>query len=94
MRETAVFLWGATGMACFAIGVYFLRFWQRSGDRFFVLFAIAFWVFAGNRVALLFVPSEQESARLGIYVIRLLAFLLIIAAVVDKNARRSRPAGS
>lgn len=91
MNDAAMFLSGATAMACLAIAVFFVRFYRRSGDRLFALFAAAFAVFAANRVALLLVDEENESARTGIYVIRLAAFLLIAGAIVDKN-RRARPA--
>lgn len=90
MTEAAVFLSGATGMATLAIGLYFVRFWRQTGDRFFAIFALAFWVFAANRVALLLIDDENESVRTGIYVIRLAAFLLIIAAILDKNRARGR----
>ena len=91
MTEAATFLSGATALACLAIGLFFFRFYRQSGDRFFALFALAFWVFAGNRVALLFIAEEDESARTVVYVIRLVAFCLILAAIVDKN-RGLRPA--
>ncbi len=91
MNDAATFLSGATAMACLAIGVYFVRYWRTTGDRFFAIFALAFWVFAANRFALLLIDEENESARIGIYVIRLCAFLLIIAAIIDKN-RAARPA--
>lgn len=89
MTELATFLSGATAMACLAIGLYFVRYWRRTGDRLFAIFALAFWVFAGNRVALLLIDQANESARIGVYVLRLLVFLLIIGAIVDKN--RARP---
>lgn len=91
MNEPATFLSGATAMACLAIAVYFVRFYGRTGDRLFAMFAAAFAVFAGNRVALLLTDEGNESARTGIYVIRLAAFLLIAVAIVDKN-RRAGPA--
>jgi hypothetical protein len=91
VSDGSIFLSGATALACLAIGLFFFRFYRQSGDRFFVLFALAFWVLAGNRAALLFVPEEEESARTAIYVIRLVAFCLILAAIIDKN-RGGRPA--
>lgn len=91
MNDAATFLSGATAMACLAIAVYFVRFYGRSGDRLFAIFAAAFAVFAANRVALLLIEEEHESARTGVYVIRLAAFVLIAGAIVDKN-RRGSPA--
>lgn len=93
MTEASVFLSGATAMACLAIGLYFLRFWRQTGDRFFAIFALAFWVFAANRVALLLVDEESESVRTAIYAIRLAAFLLIVVAILDKNRARTPAPG-
>lgn len=91
MNDLSAFLTGGTATACFAIGLYFLRFWLQTGDRFFVLFALAFWVFSANRLALVAIGDESESARTLVYVIRLAAFLLILAAIVDKNRSAARP---
>jgi len=38
------FLWGGTTVACWVAGLFLLRFWRETGDRLFVLFAVAFWV--------------------------------------------------
>ncbi len=84
------FLLGVTTMGCIAIALFFLRFWRTSGDRFFVLFALAFGTFAVNRFVLLFL-DEADEARTYIYFVRLLAFLLIIAAIVDKNRWPAEP---
>ena len=85
MNDLSIFLNGGTATACFGIGLYFLRFWLRTGDRFFVIFGMAFWVFSANRLALLAIGDENEAARTLVYVIRLAAFVLIVAAIVDKN---------
>lgn len=82
------FLSGASFLAAVAIALFFLRFWRETGDRFFALFALAFAVFSANRVALTFVDAEDEATRTWIYVVRLVAFLLIIAAIVEKNRAR------
>ena len=85
------FLLGATTMGCLTVAVFFVRFWRSTGDRFFALFALAFATFAANRFVLLFL-DEGDEARTAVYVVRMLAFLLIIAAIVDKNRARA-PAG-
>ena len=79
---------GASGMACAAIALFFLRFWRGTGDRFFVFFALAFAVFAVNRFAL--VPLDDE-ADVAAYAARALAFGLVIVGIVDKN-RAAQPA--
>ena len=83
------FLLGALVMACFAAGLFFLRFWRKSHDRLFILFAIAFWVLGVNRVGLTFV--EADETRTYLYMVRLLAFLIILIAIVDKNRARKAP---
>lgn len=79
---------GATAMASAAIGVFFLRYWRKSRDRFFLLFAVAFWIYAANRVGLATVGDEER--RLWLYAIRALAFVLILVAIVDKNRAAER----
>lgn len=79
---------GANVLACLAIGTFFLRSWQRSRDTFFLLFALAFACFAVNRLALAFVAERDEA--LGLYLVRLAAFLLIALAIVLKNRERMR----
>lgn len=80
------FLLGATTMGCLVVSLFFLRFHRSTGDRFFALFALAFLVFAANRFVLLLL-DEGDEARTIVYLARLVAFLLIGAAVVDKNRR-------
>lgn len=69
-------------------GLFFLRFWRDTRDRLFAVFAAAFWLLALQRalLALLAVPGEDGSVWL--YVLRLVAFLLILAGIVDKNRAR------
>ena len=79
---------GVTLLASAAVALFFLRFWRTSGDRLFAFFALAFLFFAAGRLALVIVDDEAES-RHYVYLLRLVAFLLIATAIVDKN--RSRP---
>lgn len=81
------FLEGATMLASFAVSVFFLRYWRDTGDRLFAVFAIAFALFGGSRIALE-VLDEANEARTWVYVLRAAAFLLIIIAVADKNLER------
>jgi hypothetical protein len=79
------FLAGAVVITFAANGLFFWRFWKKSGDRFYALFAAAFWVMALNR----FLPTSPNDAATDklplYYAIRLLAFLLILVAIIDKN---------
>lgn len=81
------FLTGIATCSCWGIMVFFLRFWVDSRDRFFLLFAAAFGVLSVNWL-LLSVWQPTGETRPFFYLLRLLAFLLIIAAVWDKNRPR------
>lgn len=85
-------------MATFAAsGIFFLKFWRASGDRFFLLFCVACWLLSLERVVLIFVraamgeenTSGPTEATVWIYLIRLAAFAFIISAVIGRN-RASR----
>lgn len=82
---TREFMWGLITMGELVAGLFFLRFWTRTRDVLFAAFAAAFWLLALNQalVALTDVPREDQT---WFYLLRLAAFLLIIAAVVAKNA--------
>jgi hypothetical protein len=79
-----LFLWGAFAFGATIAGLFFLRFYSETKDRFFLIFAAAFWVLALDRVALTLITPADEN-RHYVYLIRLVAFLLIIAGVLDKN---------
>jgi hypothetical protein len=78
---------GANVLACLAIATFFLRSWRRSADAFFMLFAAAFGVFAVNRF-IVAVADDRDDA-LVVYLVRLFATLLIVAAIVQKNRQRT-----
>jgi len=80
-------LLGMIAMTCFVAGLYFLRFWKSSRDRFFLFFAVAFWIEGMNRVILALAERLPENVPV-IYIIRLCAFSLILYAIVDKNRPR------
>lgn len=84
------FLNGVAAAGCLGVGLFFLRLWRETRDRFFALFGLAFWILALNWIALLWAAPEDEH-RHYFYLIRLLAFLLIIAAIVDKNRSADPP---
>lgn len=80
------FLSGLITMGFLIAGLFFIRFWKRTGDFLFGAFAAAFWLLALNQalLALSDLPLEERSS---IYLLRLAAFLLIIGAIVLKNRR-------
>ena len=81
---------GGIAVAALAAGLFFLRFWRTTGDRFFLYFALAFWIEGAHRLAL-YQWLGQDEASPYYYLPRLVAYGLIIAAIVDKNRKaRSR----
>jgi hypothetical protein len=78
---------GVLTLGFLTIGLFFVKFWRRTKDRLFLAFAVAFALLAANAAipVLLNVPSENQSY---IYLLRLVAFVLIIAAVLRKNFGR------
>jgi hypothetical protein len=84
------FLNGVIAAGYAVAGLFFLRFFGRTRDFLFAAFAAAFALMALNQalVGLLNVPREEQSP---FYFLRLVAFLLIIAAVLWKNRRVRRP---
>ncbi len=84
------FVSGLITMGFVIAGLFFLRFWTRTRDLLFAAFAAAFWLLAANQalVAIIDAPREERS---WIYLLRVAAFGMIIAAVVWKNKRSSEP---
>lgn len=86
----AYFLSGALMMSALVASLIFLRYWKRSRDRLFLWFSIAFAMLGVQRIALVVSAHVEEQKVMGLYLIRLLAFLLILAAIIDKNRTASR----
>jgi hypothetical protein len=82
------FILGLLVMACATAGLCFLRFWRKTRDRLFAIFAVAFWMLGMNWLLLSF--TRRDEANTALYAIRLAAFVLILLAIIDKN-RSPRP---
>ena len=89
MELTLHLVSGAIVMGYLVAGLFFLRFWQQTRDRLFLIFAVSFWILAVQRVLVTFTPATAETSP-GIYLIRLFAFVLILGAIVDRNRRGER----
>ena len=92
MSDVNNFLGGAIAAGYGVAALFFLKFYFRTRDRLFVLFCVALLMLGSTRVwmALLDEPNESHS----LYLLRLLAYLVILGAIVDKNLpRRSRAEG-
>jgi MFS family permease len=82
------FLSGAVTLAYFIASVFFLRFWRRTSDRLFLAFAIAFALFGLNQALVCLFDVYSESYSL-LYALRVLGFIAILVAIVDKQSARS-----
>ncbi|MEO7623943.1 MAG: DUF5985 family protein [Gallionella sp.] len=80
---------GASAMASAAIALFFLRFWKNTNDRFFLFFAASFLIEACERI-LMGSPERITADSPVFYLIRLVTYLLIIVAILDKNFRRNK----
>jgi hypothetical protein len=86
---TTAFISGASCVAAAVIALFFLRFWRDTRDRLFLLFGLAFAVFAVNRLLLTLIDDDSEGRTL-VYGVRALAFVMIAAAIIDKNRGAAR----
>ena len=81
------FMSGAVTMGFLVAAGFFARFWRQTADRLFLAFAAAFVLMALNQALAQWIGAADE--RVGYtYLLRVLGFVLILAAIVDKNLRR------
>jgi len=85
MTPLILFLSGVLTMGYLVASIFFLRFHRQSGDRLFAWFSAAFFILAVQRV-LVVALATSEYAEV-VYVVRLLAFVLILIAIWDRNRR-------
>jgi len=81
------FLLGLIVMSELVAAAFFFKFWRRTRDRLFLAFGAAFLIEAVNRVGTLFIDDPAAGNSI-IYSVRLLSYLLILAAIADKNRKR------
>ena len=83
------FLSGAVTMGFLVACLFFVRFWRKTSDRFFLSFAVAFFLLALNHAVAQWVGAADE--RVGYtYLLRVIAFVLILVAIADKNMSSGR----
>ena len=82
-----MFVYGMVTMGYLVAGLFFMKFWARGRDPLFIIFASAFWLLAAAQIllAILEIPREEQG---WVYILRLLAFALIIVAIIHKNISR------
>lgn len=83
------FLLGGIAVGCFAVGLFFLRYWRSGRDRFFLFFMLSFWIEGANRIGMALNDAWKEDSPVH-YFIRLVSYGLILVAIWDKNRRRGR----
>lgn len=80
-------LMGAIAAGWTLVGLFFFRFWRQTRDRFFLWFALSFWLEALNRVALGVLAGVSEDNP-AVYLLRVVAYGLILLAIWQKNQPR------
>ena len=75
---------GALTMGYAIASLFFLNFWRKSHDRLFAMFSAAFGILAVQR-PMLAVITDMQGETTWLYALRLAAYLLMLAAIVDKN---------
>ena len=83
--SVAAFVSGAVCAGFAVAALFFLKFWMRTRDLLFAAFAAAFSLMAANQAVAGFTHRVRgEDARA--YLLRLAAFVIIILAILAKNA--------
>ena len=83
-------LLGGIAIASFIAGLFFLRYWRSTRDRFFLYFMLAFWIEAVNRIDMALTDAWNEDDSPVHYLVRLVTYGLILLAIWDKNRPRKR----
>lgn len=92
----AIFLAGIFVGTFSASGLFFLKFWKASRDSFFLYFAIACWLMVLERIVAITLEGFFQIITTGsenlawVYLIRLSAFAVILAAILKKNSQKER----
>jgi hypothetical protein len=81
------FLLGTLAAFSAAIALFFLRFMRETGDRLYGFFSAAFAVLTVDWIARTVLTPRHESQHY-MFLIRLVAFLLILAGIAAKNRDR------
>lgn len=83
------YLAGAVTLGFVVGALFFLRFWKRTADRLFLSFGIAFGLLALNQALAQWLGAGHEHVGYT-YLLRVLGFALILAAIIDKNVAGRR----
>lgn len=84
--EANLFIAGALTALCMVAALFFLRFYVKSRDRLFLCFSFAFVMLGVERIFIAVTEIADEKVG-SVIVIRLVSFILIFLAIIDKNRR-------
>lgn len=82
-------LTGAIAALSMVASLFFLRFWRSTSDRFFLYFALSFFIEGCNRILLASVTGSEETTP-AFYTLRLIAYGLILWAIYEKNRNQGK----
>jgi len=82
-----VFLIGFVCATCLVSALFFLRFWRSTRDALFMAFTIFFAIEGANEAYVITLPHPNEGS-IAVTVIRLLASVGILGAILWKNLAR------
>lgn len=80
------FLLGVIVTTSLTASLFFFKFWKKTRDVLFLAFSASFCIEALNRIGFLFLDAPNDGHP-AIYLVRLLSYLLILGAIVYKNAK-------
>lgn len=86
-----IYAWGLLTMASVVAALFFLRFWRETRERLFGFFALAFFGLGATWLGLAIInhPADEAQQEYA-YVVRLVAFVILIIGIIDKNRRSGR----
>jgi hypothetical protein len=91
------FLSGIYMISFAASSLFFLKFYKSTGERLFKYFSFACFMLAVERIALFFIenpfpsiPTPVSESESWVYFFRLIGFLVIVYAIVEKNRRSQK----
>jgi hypothetical protein len=83
------FLLGVIVTCSLVAAAFFFRFWRKTGDGLFLCFSFAFLIEGLNRAGFLALDDPQGGSVVA-YSIRLVSYVLILAAIAFKTGARKR----
>ena len=86
-----IYAWGLLSMASLVAALFFLRFWRETRERLFAFFALAFLGLGATWLGLAIInhPADEAQQEYA-YVVRLVAFVILLIGIIDKNRRSGR----